>query len=80
MGDTKCVWNMGTDCDGDVDNRTMFNQQLTIPACDKHFREHQVVMALHSTGLDIEEVMEMTVEERNTKAEELEIDLDTITC
>lgn len=60
-----CVWDMGTPCDDTPDQkRLMFSKQLDIPICDKHFEEHKEVMILVSKGYDIEEVVDMTPEER----------------
>lgn len=60
-----CVWNMGTPCDDqDRDKKLMFSKQLEIPICEKHFEEHKEVMILNANGYDIEEIVEMTPEER----------------
>lgn len=60
-----CVWNMGTPCDDKPrSKRLMFSKQLEIPICEKHFEEHKEVMILNGNGYDIEEIVEMTPEER----------------
>lgn len=60
-----CVWEMGTPCDdGEVVKQLMFNKQLKIPICDKHFEEHKEVMILHAKGHEIEEIVEMSAEDR----------------
>lgn len=60
----KCVWNMGTPCDGDVTETELFDAQIKIPICNGHIEEHKDIMTLHKNGYDIEEVLNMTAEER----------------
>ena len=59
-----CVWNMGTDCDGDKYKALMFSKQLEIPICKKHVEEHQEVMVLHANAYDIEEIVDMEPDDR----------------
>ena len=44
--------------------KLMFSKQLEIPICEKHFEEHKEVMILNGNGYDIEEIVEMTPEDR----------------
>ena len=60
----KCVWNMGSPCNGDVVETELFDAQIKIPICDDHIEEHRDIMTLHKNGYDIEEVLNMTAEER----------------
>ena len=59
-----CVWNMGTSCGGERSKKLLFSKQLEIPICHSHFEEHKEVMILHANDYDIEEVLDMTAEER----------------
>lgn len=61
---TKCVWNMGDECEGEVTNEDIFENQIKVPICENHFTQHKEVMFLHSKGEDIDELMQMSREER----------------
>ena len=64
-----CVWDMGTPCDdGPVERQLMFEKQLHVPICNKHMEEHREVMILVAAGHPIDEVVEMTAEERKRQA------------
>jgi len=54
-----CVWNMGSACEGGVNNRLMFKGQLSIPVCDRHYVEHVMLMAIRNLcDLDVENLVE----------------------
>ena len=74
----QCVWNMEGACNGSVERRAMFNAQITVPICDKHFHDHVVVIALHSAGYDSEEIMAQTGEWREQEVVKRGIDLSTV--
>jgi len=59
-----CVWNMGSPCGGERFKKLLFSKQLEIPICHNHLEEHKEVMILHANDYDIEEVLDMTAEER----------------
>jgi len=58
-----CVWLLGTDHGGETEKRLMFDKQLEVPVCEKHFKEHKRIMMLVANNYDIEEVVEMDPEE-----------------
>lgn len=60
----KCVWNMGTPCADDVQERELFGQQIKVPICSNHVEEHKFVMILHKNGYDVEEILQQTPEYR----------------
>lgn len=60
----KCVWNLGTDCDGEVEKIEMFGGQISIAICESHLEEHKQIMFLHAKGHGIEEIIQKTPEER----------------
>jgi hypothetical protein len=63
--DLRCVWNMGTSCEGSTAHKLMFDDYLKIPICEGHHNEHMVVTALHDSGMDIEDLLKMSKEERS---------------
>jgi hypothetical protein len=69
----KCVWNMGTACEGDVVETELFDAQIKIPICESHTKEHRDIMVLHKNGYDIEEVLNMTSEERRKEVLTIEL-------
>lgn len=64
MSNLKCVWGMGTPCSGKVEEVSFFDGQITVPVCEGHTEEHRDVMILHKNNYDIEQVLQMTNEER----------------
>lgn len=64
MSKLKCLWNMGTDCNGPVAKTNMFSAQLCVPICEKHIREHNVLMDLHAEGANIDYVTKINNSER----------------
>ena len=64
-----CVWQTGTDCDGEVAEEMIFSGQLKVPMCTGHKKEHIKIMLLQKLDTDIEEVIELTSEERQEKIE-----------
>jgi len=54
----KCVWCMGTPCEGKVSEVSFFNNQITIPVCEKHVEEHKHIMILHKNNYDVEEILQ----------------------
>jgi hypothetical protein len=60
----KCVWLMGTLCDGITYSAEMFKKQIRIPICTAHLVEHRVIMSLVKAGKDIEDVINVSAEDR----------------
>lgn len=74
----KCVWNMGTPCDGEVQEMKLFEQQIEVPMCESHLEQHKEVMILHKNGYDVEEVLQETPEYRRREVLTLKLSgLDT---
>lgn len=71
----KCVWNLGTPCNGKVSCRGLFADQIVIPICEQHFEEHKKLMALYSGGVDIESLLGMGSNERNNAFDSLPEDI-----
>ncbi len=63
-----CVWDLGDPCDGAVAKVLMFRKQLDVPICHHHLDGHKEIMILHGNGYEIEEVVDMTPEERKRLA------------
>jgi len=79
MSDLTCVWNMGSECGGDVVTKQMFDKQLEMPICEKHFEEHTDFMFLHACGRDVEDLLKLSAEEKAEMAKQERIkhpDLD----
>jgi hypothetical protein len=78
MSDQMCVWNLGSECDGDIADVGMIGNQVTVPICAKHLHQHKCIMALHSKGYDVEEVLNQTPEWREEEIVKVGIDLNTV--
>ena len=60
-----CCWEIkDKDHKGNVEKRSMFSGQIEVPACEKHYREHLVVIALASIGENVEDILNKTYEEQ----------------
>jgi hypothetical protein len=71
----KCVWQVSESCEGDVKNEAVFDNQLSIPMCRKHLKEHKEIMTLAQFGDDIECILDKTQEERQHRIEKKRLDL-----
>ena len=61
-----CVWNMGSDCGGEVSEEPMFRDQLKVPVCSKHYEEHLKLMLLIKDSKNTtEDLLKLTQEERD---------------
>lgn len=65
-----CVWSIGTECNGEITAELMFNDQIKIPICSNHLSEHKKLIFLHSHNHDIEELLKMSLDERDKLFEE----------
>ena len=61
----KCVWSVGSPCDGSVSQQLMFDGQMTIPICVAHLSEHQEILFLNAHDYYIDEVVDMSAEEKH---------------
>lgn len=60
-----CVWHLGDPCsENDTTKQLIFRKQLEVPICGNHLEGHKIIMVLHANGYDIEEVVDMTPEDR----------------
>jgi len=59
-----CVWQMGTKCDGNVSNKSLFSGQIKIPICEKHFHEHLEITGMNEYGIDIDDILDMSSKQR----------------
>jgi hypothetical protein len=64
----ECVWNMGTDCSDDVEERSFFGSSVKVPVCSEHAKQHNAVMVLHHNKYDVEEVLNQSAEYRKGQA------------
>lgn len=64
MSNVKCIWNLNSPCDGSTQEKNMFQGQITVPICDKHHREHLVILALNNIGNSPEKTLVLNAEER----------------
>ena len=60
----KCVWAMGTECEGDVEEVEFFSNQIKVPVCASHIEQHSHVMILHKNNYDVEEMLQQSAEYR----------------
>lgn len=65
--DLKCVWCMGTPCEGKVKETEFFGKQIKIPVCEKHIEEHKHIMILYKNNYDIEEILQESAEYRKSE-------------
>ena len=57
IGQLKCVWDLGIEHEGDVSNRGMFDDQISIPICDGCFEVHNRIMYLHEQKIDVDIIL-----------------------
>ena len=68
MEDSKtCIWNMGPECSGKVEEHLFFDNQIRVTVCERHAEDHKNVMILHANGYNVEEVLEKTEEYRKNE-------------
>ncbi len=60
----KCVWAMGTPCNGEVKEAELFTKQIKVPICENHLEEHTHVMILAKNGYDVEAILQENAEYR----------------
>ena len=65
-----CIWEHEDSCDGEVVGREFFMRQVKLPVCEKHVYKHKMVMFLYEHGEDIEEILCLSPEDRESKAKE----------
>jgi len=65
----------GVKCGGRVRRVAIFSGTITMPMCKKHFNEHKKIMLLHHIGLDVEDVLKMSSEEKERTIGEKSKDL-----
>lgn len=72
-----CEWKISNTCKGKIQKQYMFDKQLFVPLCEGHMKEHRDVMFLYKNGYDIEEVLNMSPEDRRREALTLGLSLST---
>ena len=60
----KCVWAMGTPCEGKVSETELFAKQIKVPICENHLEEHSHVMILAKNGYDVEAILQENADYR----------------
>ena len=53
---TGCVWITEGGCVGPINEINLFEGLATIPACERHARDHINVVTLHKHGYDLNEL------------------------
>lgn len=53
----ECVWNTGGACHENVWEVEMFDNQISVPICENHLRDHIAIMTLHAQGYDVEKIL-----------------------
>jgi len=72
-----CVWNIGSPCDGEVSGRGMFGNQISVPVCASHYREHLVLLTLNRKfNKEIEDLLAFSSDERLNLLSTLTTDID----
>ena len=61
---------LGEDCEGEPKSRNWFSQ-LKANICDKHYKDHLIILALSSNGSNAEELLTLNSSERRIKLAEL---------
>lgn len=74
----ECIWiNGDPDHSGNIETKPLFKGQINVAICEKHYKEHLVIMALIKTGvLDAEQVMSVNSEERKKLLKSKVYDVD----
>jgi len=70
-----CVWDTDGDCGGTVSYEGLFGDQINLPVCEAHLNDHMTIIALNNSGIEVEEVINMTLEERHRKVYDLALEL-----
>jgi hypothetical protein len=74
-----CSWPVdGIPCDGEVASVCIMSGQLTVDMCANHLSHHKCIMALHTNGYKIEDVLNQTPKWREQEIAKLNIDLTTV--
>jgi len=60
----KCVWMMGTPCEGDAAETELFSKQIKVPMCPAHLEQHTHIMILAKNGYDVEAILQETPDYR----------------
>lgn len=72
MEESVCLWlTDGNLCNGKIEQRVIFNKQLTVEACDRHYTNHVNIMVLASKDYDIEKILEMNEDDIQEKVDRL---------
>lgn len=72
---SNCNWDQeGSSCGGKVEERIMFNKQIKLNICNRHYRNHVNIMVLCLKGYDIEKVLDMNDDDRQEKVDRLVAD------
>lgn len=49
-----CVWNIdGTECSGDIHNKELFDDEMTVPICEAHYDAHCKLMEIYTKSAAI---------------------------
>jgi len=70
-----CVWVTDGEHGGNVSYEGLFGDQINLPVCEAHLNDHMTIIALNNSGIEVEEVIEMTLEERHRKVYDLALEL-----
>ena len=64
-----CIWSIGGHCHGLIQEYDLFSNQIRVKVCLKHYTDHCIIMTLHSDGVDVERIIEMSLEQRAAEME-----------
>lgn len=60
----ECVWGLETSCKGEVVFRSVLNNMLNVPICNKHYRQHLGITLLADNDYgSIQDILQMSEEE-----------------
>ena len=65
--EVECLWCLGDEHEGKRFEAYLFKKSsdgIRIPICTHHLTGHRIIMSLHKDGMDIEDIINMTPEER----------------
>jgi hypothetical protein len=54
-----------------VKNVDLFAGHIKVPVCERHLREHTIMLSLNSAGYDTEEILNQTAEWREQEYDKL---------
>ena len=73
MSELTCTWTIkDIPCSGEVKKEPMFDGQFSVPVCEKHLEEHEMIITLSKNEYGIKHLLLQSPKERQKLFDELE--------